>query len=460
MRGSVGEEQLKRLKEVVGEDNVFTQPGAIEDYSHDMADYEAIPAVVVRPQTEAQVADVVRLAGDARVPVTARGAGSSLTGAAISQGGIVIDTRRMDKVVSIDTVNWYVDVQPGISLEDLNRQLKPHGFFFPPDPASSYICTVGGAIAEGSGGLRCVKYGTMKDWVLAVRVVLANGKVTKFGEALSKNRAGYDLVHLMVGSEGTLGVVTEAWLKIIPIPSAKTKRFLVTFDDWQSTGEVIKKLRSSRILPNLFEFLDRDNIHALNEKLGMSYDEAEATLLVDVDEKEVPLVEGIFRECGALKIMAARDAEEEEAFYQARSMAYLAVKSLATGIQVEDVSLPIDKLGDYLKLVKRVAAKYGLQIPVNGHAGDGNVHPTILFEKSDPKSRDSANLAFEEICRWAISMGGSVTGEHGVGIQKPKFMREQMLAHDGEEALRLMKEVKNLFDPNSIMNPGKYVEAA
>lgn len=460
VRGTVGEQHLKRLVEVVGEENVFTQPKAIEDYSHDMADFEATPAVVVRPAKEEQVAEVVRLAGEANIPVIARGAGSSLTGAAITEGGIIIDMRRMDRVLKVDTVNWYVQAQPGISLEDLNKELKPYGFFFPPDPASSYICTVGGAIAEGSGGLRCVRYGTMKDWVVALRVVLPNGMVTKFGEALSKNRAGYDLVHLMVGSEGTLGVVTEAWLKIIPIPSIRTKRFLVTFGDWQSTGEVIRRLRSSRILPNLFEFLDKDNIRALNDKLGMSYDEAEATLLVDVDEKEVKLVEEIFRDCGALKITVAKDAEEEEAFYQARSMAYLAVKTLATGIQVEDVSLPIDRLGEYLKLVKQVAAKYGLQIPVNGHAGDGNVHPAILYERSDPQSREAANRAFEEICKWAVSMGGSVTGEHGVGLQKPRFLREQMVAHDGEQALRLMKEIKTLFDPNSIMNPGKYVEAA
>ena len=457
---SLGEEHFRRLAEIVGQDNVLTGTKAIEDYTHDMADYEAVPAVVVRPETEREVAEVVRLASETGVPIVARGAGSSLTGAAVLRGGIVVDMRRMDRVLKVDTVNWYVHVQPGVSLEDLNKELKPHGFFFPPDPASSYICTVGGAIAEGSGGLRCVRYGTMKDWVIALRVVLPSGEATKLGEVLAKNRAGYDLVHLMVGSEGTLGIVTEAWLKIIPIPSIRTKRFLVTFDNWESTGEVIKRLRSSRILPNLFEFLDRDNVSALNEKLGMSLDEAEATLLVDVEETQVPVAERIFGECGALKVTVAKDEEEAEAFYQARAMAYVAVKSLATGIQVEDISVPIDRLGEFLKFVKGVASKYGMKIPVNGHAGDGNVHPTILYEKEDEKSRETANLAFEEICRQAIAMGGSVTGEHGVGIQKPKFLREQLLAHDGEQALVLMKEIKAVFDPDRIMNPGKYVEAA
>jgi glycolate oxidase len=460
MQRHVDQELVRQLIGISGEENVLTEPKAIGDYAHDMADYAATPSIVVKPRSEEEVSRIVHAAKKWSVPIVARGAGSSLTGAAVLEGGLILDMRHMNRVLKVDTVNWYVQVQPGISLEDLNKELRPHGFFFPPDPASSYICTVGGAIAEGSGGLRCVKYGTVKDWVIALRVVLANGKVTRFGEPLAKNRAGFDLVHLMVGSEGTLGIITEACLKIIPIPTVKTMRFLLTFDDWESTGEVIKRLRSSKIMPHLFEFLDRDNIHALNEKLGMTFDETEATLLVDIDEDAVDLATKIYRDCGAKKIILAKDEEEAEAFYQARAMAYLAVKSLATGVQVEDVALPIDRLGEYLKFVKQVAVRYGLKIPVNGHAGDGNVHPTILYDREDAKSREQANLAYEELCRRAIAMGGSVTGEHGVGIQKMKLMREQLVAHEGEEALRLMKEIKKVFDPDGLMNPGKYVEAA
>ncbi|MDA4133949.1 MAG: FAD-binding protein [Thaumarchaeota archaeon] len=460
MQKRAGDRLVESLIEICGKENVISEGPDLEDYGHDMADYEGAPGVVVRPRSEGEVASIVTLAHEARVPILARGAGSSLTGAAVLQGSIVLDMRAMDKVLKVDTVNWYVQVQPGISLEDLNKELMASGFFFPPDPASSYICTVGGAIAEGSGGLRCVRYGTMKDWVMSMRVVLADGKVSRFGEPLAKNRAGYDLVHLFVGSEGTLGVITEACLKIIPLPTVKTRRFLVTFGDWESTGEVIRRLRSSKILPYLFEFLDRDNIQALNERLGMSLEEAEATLLVDVEEGEVEPATAIFRDCGARKITLARDEEEAESFYQARAMAYLAVKSLASGVQVEDVAVPIDKLGEYLRFVKEVAARHGIKIPVNGHAGDGNVHPTILYDKADEGSRAAAKLAYEELCRKAIAMGGSVTAEHGVGVQKIRFLREQLLAHEGEEALRLMKEVKKAFDPDGIMNPGKYVEAA
>src|SRR3984957_10951692 len=284
MQKRVEDQLFQRLVEISGNENVITSASGIEDYSHDMADYEATPAVVVRPRSEQEVVEIIGLAIESGMPVLPRGAGSSLTGAAVLKGAIMLDMRGMSRVVKVDTVNWYVQVQPGISLEDLNKELKDYGFFFPPDPASSYICTVGGAIAEGSGGLRCVRYGTMKDWVISLRVVLPNGKVTNFGEPLAKNRAGYDLVHLMVGSEGTLGVITEAWLKIIPIPKASPKRLLLTYGDWRSASDAICQLRASRIMPHMFEFLDKETIQAVNKELDMHQEEAEATLIVDIEE--------------------------------------------------------------------------------------------------------------------------------------------------------------------------------
>jgi len=206
--------------------------------------------------------------------------------------------------------------------------------------------------------------------------------------------------------------------------------------------------------------LDRESIAALNQKLDQNHEEAEATLLLDIEEQLLEKVVGILKSHGAGKITIARDEEEAEEMYQLRAMVYLAVKSLASGVQVEDVVVPLDRLGEYFKLVKSVAAKYGLKIPVNGHAGDGNVHPNILYDRDDPASRTKAIAAYEEICRFAITVGGSVTGEHGVGIQKMKFLREQLISHEGKEALRLMKEIKKIFDPAGIMNPGKYVEGA
>ncbi len=448
------------LAAMVGAKNVFSEAQKLEEYSEDMAGFRATPAVVVRPASEDEVRRIVALAARRKFPIVPRGAGTSLTGAAVTKGAIILDMRRMDSVLKVDTVNWYARAQAGVTLEDLNKRLEKHGFFFPPDPASSSLCTVGGAVAEGSGGLRCVKYGTVKDWVLSLRVVLPNGKVSNFGEPLAKNRAGFDLVRLMVGSEGTLGVVTEACLKIIPLTTVKTKRLLLTFDDWRSAGDAICGLRAAKIQPHMFEFLDRGVVRALNEKLHLEREEAEATLIVDIEEPSLDKALQIFNRSSPRRVVTAKDEEEAETFYQLRAMAYLAIRGLAPAVQVEDISLPIDRLTEYLAKVREVASKYGLRIPVNGHAGDGNVHPVILYDDADKKSRAAAFRAFQEICRYGIGLGGSITGEHGVGAQKAKLLREQLEAHDGREALRLMKGIKKLFDPEGIMNPGKYVEAA
>ncbi len=459
-RSAPGTGLAAELAGISGAQNVLSGASQLEVYSEDMAGYRATPAVAVRPGNEDEVRRIVALAARRKVPIVPRGAGTSLTGASVSKGAIILDMRRMDAVLKVDTVNWYARAQAGITLEDLNKRLQKDGFFFPPDPASSSLCTVGGAVAEGSGGLRCVKYGTVKDWVVALRVVLPNGRASNFGEPLAKNRAGFDLVHLMVGSEGTLGVVTEACLKIIPLPQTRPKRLLLTFDDWTSASDAICELRESRIMPHMFEFLDKETVQALNKNMGMSLEEAEATLIVDIEEQSLGAAMEIFSRSEPSKVLIAKDEDEAEDFYQIRSMAYLAIRGLGKAVQVEDIVVPIERLGEYLMMVKETASKHGLLILVNGHAGDGNVHPVILYDEGDKGSRAAAKRAFEEICRFGISVGGSVTGEHGVGAQKAGLLREQFEAHEGEEALRLMKEIKKLFDPEGIMNPGKYVEAA
>jgi len=308
--------------------------------------------------------------------------------------------------------------------------------------------------------MRCVRYGTMRDWVLALRVVLANGRTATFGEPLAKNRVGYDLVHLMIGSEGTLGIVTEACLKILPLPTVPIVRMLVTFGDWPSAGRAIQDLRRRRIGANLMEFMDLETVRAVNAAFRMDFEEAEATLLVDLEEPLVRSAEEVFRTHGAQGLTRAVDEEEADRFYAGRGRAYLAVKELASGVRIEDVTVPIERLAEYLALVKEIAGRLNLRIPTLGHAGDGNVHPTILFDREDPASQRAAIAALQELCRYAIRVGGTVTGEHGIGVQKASLMREQMEAHGGREALRLMKAVKRLFDPRGVMNPGKYVELA
>ncbi|MEM3638155.1 MAG: FAD-binding oxidoreductase [Conexivisphaerales archaeon] len=450
----------EELAKIIGPESVFDDPDEIQKHSIDMADFTGKPILVVKPRTTEQVSTIVKFAYQKRLPVVAWGAGSSLTGAAIADNAIVLDMSRFDRIIKIDTVEWYAHVEAGVVLDILNDQLKQFGFFFPPDPASSFICTVGGAVAEGSGGLRCVRYGTVKDWVLALKVVLPDGSVAVVGEPLPKNRAGYDLVHLFVGSEGTLGIITEAWLKIIPLPRVKIARIFAQFETWKSATRAIVEMRRRRLQPYLLEFMDGQTIEGVAGKIEISLPVYEASLLIDVEEMNKEELLSLLKECEVKNIIIPANEDEADQLYQARALSYLTLKQQTSGAQAEDVCVPIGKLEDYLSHVERVSKKYNIRIVVHGHAGDGNVHPLLLFDKNDPVSSRNARLAFEEICRYAIEQGGTTTGEHGIGLQKISFLREQLERHGGEEPLRIMKGIKKLIDERGIMNPGKYVEAA
>ncbi len=444
---------------LLGEDNIIRPETAkaekLQDYLKDMAEYPSQPLLVLRPESSEQVAKIVGKANESKTPIVARGAGTSLTGASSAHGALVIDFTRMKKILKIDTVNWYAHVEAGVVLEDLNEELKKYGFFFPPDPGSTPWCTIGGAIAENSGGMKCFRYGTVKDWVLSVRVILADGSNVKFGEPLPKNRVGYDFVHLMCGSEGTLGLITEAWVKITPLPqeNPEHKRLLVFFDDWESAGRAIQKLRENRIQPILLEFMDRETMHSVNEAFDFGIPEGEAILFIETDSRLAELLK-ICAECGSSSNYIAKDEADEERLYNARMLNYMGLKSLNMSIHTEDVVVPIDKLVDYLQFVKRISKKYGLRIPTGGHAGDGNVHPSILY---DENSKEDADRAFADICNYAFEVGGSVTGEHGVGEQKIPFAEAQLRKSNGKEVLELMRMMKKQWDPKNILNPGKFL---
>jgi len=449
---------LDYFAELLGEKNVIrpdSKDEKLQDYLKDMADYTSQPLIILRPETSDEVAKIVARANETKIPVVARGAGTSLTGASSAHDWIVIDFTRMKKVLKIDTINWYAHVEAGVVLEDLNGELKKQGFFFPPDPGSTPWCTMGGAIAENSGGMKCFRYGTVKDWVLSVRVVLADGSIVKFGEPLPKNRVGYDFVHIICGSEGTLGLITEAWVKITPLPpkSSDHKRLYVYFPDWLSAGRAIQQLRTNRIQPILLEFMDRVTLHSVNEAFDLGIPEDEAMLFIETDSRLADLLK-ICEECGSTGNYVAKDEADEERLYSARMLNYMGIKSLGMSVHTEDVVVPIDKLVDYLQYVEQVAKKYGLRIPTGGHAGDGNVHPSILYDES---TTEIADRAFADICNYAIEVGGSVTGEHGVGEQKLLFAEMQLNKSNGPEVLQLMREMKKQWDPNNILNPGKFL---
>jgi glycolate oxidase len=449
---------LDYFVELLGEQNIIrpdSKEEKLQDYLKDMGDYPSQPLIVLRPESTEQVARIVARANETRTPIVARGAGTSLTGASSAHGWIVVDFSRMKKILKIDAVNWYAQVEPGVVLEDLNEELKKYGFFFPPDPGSTPWCTIGGAIAENSGGMKCFRYGTVKDWVLSVRVVLADGSIVKFGEPLPKNRVGYDFVHLMCGSEGTLGLITEAWVKITPLPpkNVEHKRLLVYFAEWASAGLAIQKLRENRIQPILLEFLDRESMHSVNQAFEFGIPEDEAILFIETDSRLADLLR-ICAECGSTGNYVAKDEADEERLYNARMLNYMGIKSLGKLEHTEDVVVPIDRLVDYLQFVRQVAKKYGLMIPTAGHAGDGNVHPSILY---DENTKEAADQAFADICNYALEVGGSVTGEHGVGEQKLSFAVSQLKKSNGREALELMRQLKRQWDPNNILNPGKFL---
>lgn len=426
------------------------ETGVREDFSGEKVE----PLIIFYPKTEEEVVRIVKFALERKIPIIPWGYGTSLTGAVKCNNCILIDMSKMNKILEINDIDWYVRVQPGVRLIDLFEELEKKGFMLPPDPASFFLCSVGGATAESSGGMKGVKYGSFREWVLALKVVLPNGEIVKIGEPLRKNRAGYDLVHLFVGSEGTLGVITEIWLRIIPKP----KREIITIAAWpkdfESAGEIIVGLRKNRILPELAEYIDEDVVKALNKNLNAGLKESEGgMLLISVEED---LVEDVLKvlEGKVVEIKVAR-GEEAERLYSLRAQAAIAVKAEAKSFFAEDVVVPISKLPEAIRSLKEIAKKYNTKFYVISHIGDGNLHPNIVVD--DPELRQKI---FEEIARLAIDMGGSVSGEHGIGTQKAKLMAEQIVKHNGKRVLDLMYEIKKLIDPEGIMNPNKYVELA
>ncbi|MEM3758624.1 MAG: FAD-linked oxidase C-terminal domain-containing protein [Saccharolobus sp.] len=414
------------------------------------------PITIFFPKNEEEVVKIVKYASQHKIPVIAWGYGTSLTGAtACDKNCILIDMSKMNKILEINEIDWYVRVQPGVKLIDLFEELEKKGFMLPPDPASFFLCSVGGAVAESSGGMKGVRYGSFREWVLALKVILPNGEIIKVGEPLRKNRAGYDLVHLFVGSEGTLGIITEIWLRIIPIPKRKMVTVAAMLKDFESAAEVIVGLRKNRILPELSEYIDVDVVKALNKNLNANLKETDGgMLLISIEEEMVSDVLKVL-EGKAVDIKIA-EGEEAERLYSLRAQAAIAVKAESKNVfYAEDIVVPVSKLPEAIRRLKEIGKKYNTKFYVISHIGDGNLHPNIVIEDKELREK-----VFEEIARMAIDLGGSVSGEHGIGVQKAKVMVEQIVKHNGPRVLELMYEIKRLIDPEGIMNPNKFVELA
>jgi len=455
---------LDALVQIVGKEDILTEKEDLASYAYDgTTSWIHEPDIVVFPTTTQEVSDILKLANKEGIPVTPRGAGTNVSGGSIPiKGGIVLCTTKMNKIVEIDKENLTATVEPGVVLMDFNATLGRDGLFFPPDPQSFLGATMGGVIGENAGGPACVKYGVTKQYVLGLEVVLPTGEVVNVGGLTMKNVQGYDLTMLFTGSEGTLGVVTKAHLMLKPLPPAR-KTLMAVYDDVVTAGGNVYQVLSSGVVPGKIEFLDNWVINSIErlQPMGLPKD-AEAVLIFEVDgvseavEKEAAHIEKVCREHGAKDVRVAKDQAEADKYWAARRAGFAAVFSAGPTIMAEDVTVPRNKIPDFIKKVKEVCEASGVEYNIIGHAGDGNLHPSIISDARDEEKHKKAVAAMEAIIEYAVALGGVLSGEHGIGLEKQKFLKGAM----EPRAIQMMKEIKKIFDPNNILNPGKIWEEA
>ncbi|MED4344699.1 glycolate oxidase subunit GlcD [Heyndrickxia coagulans] len=449
----------EKLIQVVGRENYDdTQAGRLV-YSYDASpQFQAMPDAVVAPRNKAEVQAIVKLCNEYRIPVVPRGSGSNLcAGTCPVEGGIVLIFKHMNRILEIDEENLTVTVEPGVITLDMIKAVEAKGLFYPPDPSSMKISTIGGNINENSGGLRGLKYGVTRDYVLALEAVLANGEIIRTGGKLAKDVAGYDLTRLLVGSEGTLAILTEATLKLVPMPETK-KTMLALYQDIEACAQTVSDIIANRIIPATLEFLDQPTLQAVEAfaHIGLPTN-VKAVLLIEQDgpqevvERDIEKIAEICRKQHAVDVKVAASPEHAEALMTARRSALSALARLKPTTILEDATVPRSEVAKMVVAINEIAEKYGLHIGTFGHAGDGNLHPTCLADIRDQDEMERVEKAFAEIFQKAIELGGTITGEHGVGRAKAPYLEWKL----GETGIGVMNAIKNALDPNHILNPGK-----
>ena len=453
------DEKIKRaLVEIAGEENYTDSLIDMVSFSYDASEHSHRPSCAVWAETADQVSEILKLSNREKIPVIPRGAGTGLSGMAVPiEGGIILDLSRMNSIVKISIEDRLAIVQPGVVYVDLEKALAPFGFFFPPDPASGKVSTLGGNVATNAGGLKGAKYGTTRDYVLGLQVVLPDGRIMRTGSKAMKSVSGYDLTRLFVGSEGTLGVVTEITLKINPKPTA-TSTALATFDSLEDAGRAINQIMHSGIVPSALEILGRETIAAINQNTDLNLPEVDAMLLAETDgytqeetDYQIKKVIQVFEENNAKEVKRAKTDKEVEDLWAARKSAYAVLARIKTHFVLEDVTVPMTNIAKLLKGVEDISKRHDLQIATFGHAGDGNLHPQILYDGYDPEQTRRMEEASADLFKLAIDLDGTLTGEHGIGLAKAPYMT---LEHD-PVAMDVMRNIKKMFDPNNILNPGK-----
>lgn len=453
------DKDLKKLLErIVGKKKFSDRVEDLLCASYDGTRDHAAPEVLVKPADEEEVSRVMRLATENKIPVYPAGARSGLTGGAVPEkGGIALDLTRLNGILEINPASRTAIAQAGVILGDLQKASARHGLFYPPDPASTDYATLGGSIAECSGGLRCVKYGVTRDYVLGLRAVLPDGAIIKLGSKAIKNVVGYDVMRLIVGSEGTLAIITEATVRLRLLPEF-TRMFLGWFKNLDLAARAVQAVLDSGASPRMVELIDKNALGAVAKYAeGLIPENAGAAILVELDglrdcvEVESARVRHALEKAGAFDQKEADDEAGREKLYAVRRNISPALYNLASGKMNEDVSVPIDRISEIFRATARIGEKHGLMVATFAHAGDGNLHVNFMYDASDPESFDKAETCARELFEKVVEVGGSLSGEHGIGTMKRPYLDLEL----GKNEIALMKRIKNLFDPGGILNPGK-----
>lgn len=459
--GRVTERTIRELQDTVGAENVSLRDEELICYSRDSSLYEYKPDVVVRPSSSEQVATILRLAGRETIPVTPRGAGTSSTGSPLPvKGGILLDMTAMDEILRIDVENMTVEVEPGMVCDSLNEVLFEYGYFFPPDPASSPACTIGGMVANNAAGNRAIKYGTTREHVLWLELALPSGKIIHTGSRTLKSVSGFDLTRLVVGSEGSLGVVTKICLKLTPIPESFATA-VFTFDNVEPIARAVSKIRAAKILPDMLEFMSAKTAGAALEYMKTREIPPGNFLLIDCDGSKESTTRDmnsclpILKEFRPSYIQRTEDPSLREMLISARKAALPALSRLRPTTCMEDCTFPLSRLAEATTVIEDIPSKFAssnLDLANFGHLGDGNMHPTFMFDDRVEGERRAFQQGLDTLYRQIVlPLGGTITGEHGIGVVRAQYIEEE----HGEEAVRLMRRIKELFDPKQILNPYK-----
>ncbi len=461
MYNKLTSENITELKKIVGDDSVIVGDDINPDYGHDeLGDIEKMPDALVRVHSTEEISAVMKLAWENNIPVTVRGSGTGLVGAAVAAyGGILMETTAMNKILELDRDNQTVTVQPGVLLMELAAFAEENDYLYPPDPGEK-SATIGGNISTNAGGMRAVKYGVTRDYVRALKVVMPTGEILTLGAKVAKNSSGYSLKDMVIGSEGTLCIICEAVLKLVPLPKVSVS-LLVPFPDMKSAIEAVPKIFASKITPTAIEYMSRDTILFSEDYLGKKFPDTknDAYILLTFDgntdeevEKDMKAVADLCLEIGALDAYIVDTEERKKAVWSARGAFLEAIKSSTTEMDECDVVVPVNKVDEFIKFTHELAKKQSIRIPSFGHAGDGNLHVYICRDElPEDKWRAALKECFDLMYKKAEELGGLVSGEHGIGYAKKDYLKRQY----GETPIAIMQGIKRAFDEKNILNPGK-----